>query len=47
MDSKLSNNVPLVKARRAVELAGRNAKAPLMRAERAATWTMEFILNEC
>jgi hypothetical protein len=33
-----------VKARRAIELACRNVEAPLRRAERAASWAMEFMM---
>jgi hypothetical protein len=37
--------VPLVKARRAIGFACRNAEAPLRRAERAASWAMEFMMS--
>jgi hypothetical protein len=37
-------DLPFVKARRAIELACRNAEAPLRRAERAASWAMEFMM---
>jgi hypothetical protein len=37
--------VPLVKARRAIGFACRNAEAPLRRAERAAIWVMEFMMS--
>jgi hypothetical protein len=37
-------DVPFVKARRAIGFACRNAEAPLRRAERAASWVMEFML---
>jgi hypothetical protein len=33
-----------VKARRAIGFACRNAEAPLRRAERAASWAMEFMM---
>jgi hypothetical protein len=33
-----------VKARRAIGFACRNAEAPLRRAERAASWAMEFMI---
>jgi hypothetical protein len=36
--------VPFVKARRAIGFACRNAEAPLRRAERAASWAMEFMM---
>jgi hypothetical protein len=42
---KLSVVVPLVKARRAIGFACRNAAAPLRRAVRAATWAIEFMMN--
>jgi hypothetical protein len=37
-------DVPFVKARRAIGFACRNAEAPLRRAERAASWAMEFMM---
>lgn len=37
-------DVPFVKARRAIGFAWRNAEAPLRRAERAASWAMEFMI---
>ena len=37
--------VPLVKARRAIGFAWRSAEAPLRRAERAASWAMEFMMK--
>ena len=37
--------VPLVKARRAIGFAWRSAEAPLRRAERAASWAMEFMMR--
>jgi len=43
---KLSVVVPLVKARRAIGFACRNAAAPLRRAVRAASWAIEFMMTE-
>jgi len=37
-------DVPDVKARRAIGFACRNVEAPLRRAERAASWAMEFMM---
>ena len=37
-------DVPFVKARRATGFACRNAEAPLRRAERAASWAIEFMM---
>lgn len=37
-------DVPFVKARRAIGFACRNAEAPLRRAERMASWPMEFMM---
>jgi hypothetical protein len=37
--------VPFVKARRAIGFACRNAEGPLRRAERAASWAMEFMMS--
>lgn len=36
--------VLFVKARRAIGFACRNAEAPLRRAERAASWAVEFMM---
>ena len=38
-------DVLFVKARRAIGFACRNAEAPLRRAERAASWAMEFMIT--
>ena len=37
-------NVPFVKARRAIGFACCNTEAPLRRAERAASWAIEFMM---
>ena len=37
--------VPLVKARRAIGFACRATEAPLRRAERAASWAIEFMMT--
>ncbi len=37
-------DIPFVKARRAIGFACRSAEAPLRRAERAASWAMEFMM---
>jgi len=38
-------HVPVARARRPIGLACRNAEAPLRRAERTASWAMEFMMN--